>query len=55
MRYLPAAYVVAFSNLGLVLAALPSIFMFAERTHWRTRLAAAATISGGIVLIGLAP
>ena len=54
MQYLPAAYVVTFTNAGLVLATLLSIFMFGDRAHWRTRLAAVIVISFGIVCVGLA-
>lgn len=54
MQYLPAAYVVTFTNVGLVLATLLSIFMFGERAHWRSRLAAVVVISAGIVGVGLA-
>lgn len=54
MQYLPAAYVVTFTNMGLVLATLLSVFAFRERTRWRTRVGAVAVISVGIVLVGLA-
>lgn len=54
MQYLPAAYVVTFTNAGLVLATLLGIFAFGERAHWRTRLAAVTVISAGIVCVGLA-
>lgn len=54
MQYLPAAYVVTFTNMGLVLATLLSIFAFGDREHWRVRIAAVAVISCGIVLVGLA-
>lgn len=54
MQYLPAAYVVTFTNAGLVLATLLGIFVFNERAHWRTRLAAVTVITAGIVCVGLA-
>lgn len=54
MQYLPAAYAVTFTNAGLVLATLLGIFLFGERAHWRTRLAAVTVISAGIVCVGLA-
>lgn len=54
MKVLPAAYAVTFTNAGLVLATLLSIFAFGERAHWRTRLGAAAVITLGIVFVGLA-
>lgn len=54
MHYLPAAYVVTFTNVGLVLATLLSIFAFREREHWRTRLVAVIVITIGIVCVGFA-
>lgn len=54
LRYLPAAYVLAFVNMGLVLATLMSLFVFGERAHWRTRLAAVTVIAAGIVCVGFA-
>jgi drug/metabolite transporter (DMT)-like permease len=54
MLYLPPAYVLAFTNFGLVLATLIGIFVFGERAHWRTRLAAAGVIAAGIVCVGFA-
>jgi phosphonate utilization associated putative membrane protein len=54
MQYLPAAYVVTFTNAGLVLATLLSIFVFGDREHWRARLTATGVIVAGIVLVALA-
>jgi len=48
MQYLSAAYAVAFTNAGIVLAGLLSILVFGEREHWRTRLAAIAIITAGL-------
>ena len=53
MRSLPAAVVVAFTNAGIVLATLASIFLFKENAHWKMRLAAAATIVSGLVVLRL--
>lgn len=48
MRVMPAAIAVVFSNSGIVLAMLLSIFVFKEKEHWKARM------TGGIViLIGL--
>ena len=48
MQYLSAAYAVAFTNAGIVLAGLLSILVFGERERWRTRLAAIAIITAGL-------
>jgi len=48
MQYLSAAYAVAFTNAGIVLAGLLSILVFGEREHWRIRLAAIAIITAGL-------
>lgn len=53
MQYLSAAYAVAFTNAGIVIAGLLSIFVFGEREHWGTRLAAIALISCGLSLLVL--
>ncbi|MEW8468489.1 MAG: DMT family transporter, partial [Candidatus Thiodiazotropha sp.] len=52
MGQLPAAHVVSFTNGGIVLAVLLSILVFAEREHWRQRLAGALVVSAGLVLLG---
>lgn len=54
MLYLPAAYVVTFTNAGLALATLLSIFFLGERERAATRLKAVVVISFGIVCVGLA-
>jgi drug/metabolite transporter (DMT)-like permease len=48
MRELPSAVVVAYSNSGIVLAALISIFVFHERFAWKRRLLGAVVILSGI-------
>jgi phosphonate utilization associated putative membrane protein len=53
MQYLSAAYAVAFTNAGIVLAGLLSIFAFGERERWRTRLAAIFVITCGLVVLAL--
>ncbi|MEQ9106033.1 MAG: EamA family transporter [Limnobacter sp.] len=51
MRSMPAAVVVAFTNAGIVLATLASIFLFKENAHWKMRLVAASTIVGGLLVL----
>jgi len=51
MRYIPAAYAVAFTNAGIVLAGLIAMILFGEREHWRARLAAMAAICAGLALL----
>ncbi|MCG8016542.1 MAG: EamA family transporter [Candidatus Thiodiazotropha sp. 'RUGA'] len=52
MRELPAAHAVAFTNGGIVLAVLLSVFLFHEKAHWRQRLAGASVVSAGLLLLG---
>jgi phosphonate utilization associated putative membrane protein len=52
MRELPAAHTVSFTNGGIVLAVLLSIFLFHERAHWQQRLTGAMVVSFGLVLLG---
>lgn len=51
MRSLPAAIVVAFTNAGIVLAGLFSIFLFRERNHWKRRLAGMLIVMLGLMLL----
>lgn len=53
MMVLPAAYVVAYTNAGIVLATVLSIYGFNEKDKWRSRLAAAVIITAGLVVLGL--
>ncbi|WP_211232701.1 EamA family transporter [Marinobacterium litorale] len=53
MRSLPSAVVVAYSNAGIVIAALISIFYFHERTAWKSRLIGAVVILAGILCLKL--
>lgn len=53
MQYLPAAYVVAFTNSGIVIASLFAIIVMQEREHWRQRLLGAIVISFGLVVLGM--
>ncbi|HRQ57230.1 MAG TPA: EamA family transporter [Azoarcus taiwanensis] len=54
MQYLPAAYVVTLTNVGLVLATLISIFVFGDRDCWRARLLGTGVLASGIALVALA-
>lgn len=54
MAELPAAYTVALSNGGIVIAALLSVFWFREMEHRRARLFWAALLSIGLSLVALA-
>lgn len=51
MRAMPAAIVVAFTNTGIVLASLISIFVFNERLAWRARAVAACIICAGLLMM----
>lgn len=51
MRSMPAAIVVAFTNTGIVLASLISIFVFKERFAWRARAVAAFIICAGLLMM----
>jgi phosphonate utilization associated putative membrane protein len=53
MLELPASYVVAFTNSGIVLATLLSIGLLKEREKWQGRLIAAVIISCGLAILGL--
>ena len=55
MRHLPAAVVVAFTNAGIVIAGLLSIFLFHERVRWRMRLLGMAIICAGLTLFAMRP
>ncbi len=51
MRSMPAAIVVAFTNTGIVLASLISIFVFNERLAWKARAVAAFIICAGLLMM----
>jgi phosphonate utilization associated putative membrane protein len=54
MQTLPATYAVAYTNAGIVLAALLSMTIFGERDAWRLRLLAMLMICAGLLSMGLA-
>lgn len=51
MQWLPAAYVVALTNAGIILAGVLSMTLFAERENWRGRLAALLVLAVGLGMI----
>jgi phosphonate utilization associated putative membrane protein len=51
MQYLSAAYAVAFTNAGIVIAGLLSIFAFKEREHAVQRIVAIAVITIGLGIL----
>jgi phosphonate utilization associated putative membrane protein len=53
MRWIEAAHAVTYTNAGIVLATLLSVFWFREREAWRMRLAAAVVISLGLIIMSL--
>lgn len=53
MRYIPAAYAVAFTNAGIVLAGLIAMTWYRERERWRARLAAMLMVCAGLLLLAL--
>lgn len=53
MRYLPSAEVVSYSNAGIVVATLISIFYFGERADWRRRVFGATVIVGGLAVMAI--
>ena len=54
MRFMPAAQAVAYSNAGIILACLASIFIFHERQCWQRRLFSAGIILSGLIVMRLA-
>lgn len=52
MLELPAAYVVTFTNVGIVLATILSIWLFKEREHWMQRFSAAVVVCAGLLVLG---
>jgi phosphonate utilization associated putative membrane protein len=54
MRFMPAAEAVAYTNAGIVIACLSSIFIFHERHRWQRRLFGAGIILFGLLLMRLA-
>lgn len=53
MLELPAAYVVAYTNAGIVLATVLSIWIFREKENWMSRLFSASLITAGLIVLSL--
>lgn len=53
MRFMPSAEVVAYSNTGIVLATLASIYLFGERQRARWRISGSLVICVGLLLLAL--
>lgn len=51
MRTLPSAEVVTYTNAGIVLATLLSIFWFREREHWQRRMGGAVVVMLGLAVL----
>ena len=51
MQYLSAAYAVAFTNAGIVIAGLLSVFAFKEREHAGRRIAVMVVITVGLAVL----
>ncbi|HEY5683345.1 MAG TPA: EamA family transporter [Sulfuricaulis sp.] len=51
MQYLSAAYAVAFTNAGIVIAGLLSVVAFKEREHAGRRIVAIVVITGGLAIL----
>jgi multidrug transporter EmrE-like cation transporter len=51
MQYLSAAYAVAFTNAGIVIAGLLSIFAFKEREQSGKRIVAMVVVTGGLAVL----
>jgi len=54
MQYIPAAYAVAFTNAGIVLAGIIAMTAYKERERWRARVAAMLVICAGLALLAFA-
>ena len=53
MQYLPAAYVVSFTNMGIVIANVLAITLLKERDMWQWRLMTTVIVSSGLVMLGM--
>ncbi len=51
MNELPAAHVVSFTNAGIILAVILSVFVFREREQWQKRITGATIVSSGLILL----
>lgn len=53
MLELPAAYVVTYTNAGIVLATVLSIWILKERKNWKQQIIASIAISAGLLILGI--
>jgi len=53
MLELPAAYVVTYTNAGIVIATILSILMFKDKEHWKQRLVAVLIVCIGMIILGV--
>lgn len=53
MRQLPAAEVVSYTNAGIVLAAVLSIFLFNDKVGWQKRILGVAIITTGLGVLSM--
>lgn len=53
MQSLPTAYVVAMTNLGIILAVIITIVLFKEREHAKQKLFSTVLIISGLMLLGM--
>jgi len=51
MNELPAAHVVSFTNAGIILAVVLSVFVFREREQWQKRITGSTIVSSGLILL----
>jgi|TARA_A100000171_G_C2083188_1_gene120713 drug/metabolite transporter (DMT)-like permease len=53
MRQLPAAEVVSYTNAGIVLAAVLSIFLFNDKVGWQKRIMGVVIITSGLGVLAM--
>lgn len=53
MRQLPAAEVVSYTNAGIVLAAVLSIFLFNDKVEWQKRILGVVIITSGLGVLAM--
>jgi len=53
MLELPAAYVVTYTNAGIVLATILSIGILKDRENWKLKIIASSVISTGLLILGI--
>ncbi len=53
MRQLPAAEVVSYTNAGIVLAAVISVFYFNDKVGWQKRMLGVFIITSGLGILSM--